>query len=246
MTEEQIFYKAIQAYGLDKRPFELRFLKGPRYGIMYGYFDDPSLAYNAVKDIWRNYTCYFTLQDINPSIVSRCTNHLEYTKKVTADVDIRHYRYLHIDIDPVRPSGIQSTNEESQYALERAKQIYAFLGKDMGFPNPLVVNSGNGTTLDYRIKDLQANSDNKQLVGEVLKTLACLFSDDKADVDVSVYNPARIIKIPGTISAKGSNTAERPYRFSKIMKEADSEDGLTKCELQQLADLGKELICEQK
>ena len=64
MTEEQIFYKAIQAYSLDKRPFELRFLKGPRYGIMYGYFDDSSLAYNAVKDIWRKYTCYFTLQDI--------------------------------------------------------------------------------------------------------------------------------------------------------------------------------------
>lgn len=246
MTDQEIFYQTAKAYGLDKEPFELRFLNGFKGGIRYGYFTDVDKAYEAVKNYWRRFTCYFTLQEINPAITARCLNCIEQTKNVTADADVLKYKWLHIDIDPVRPARIQATEEEVQFAMKRAQEVNKFLKEIMGFPSPLIVFSGNGITCDYRVQRIAANDENKKLMKDVLQVLSLLFSDDKACVDTTVHNPARIIKFAGTISAKGSNTTERPHRYSKILKLPKDTSEVSKKQLSHIASLLEELGNEKK
>jgi len=241
MTEQEIFYQTVKAYGLDKEPFELRFLNGFKGGIRYGYFTDVDKAYEVVKNYWRRFPCYFTLQEINPAITARCLNCMEQTKSVTGDADVLNYRYLHIDIDPVRPARIQATEEEVQLAMNRAIEVNKFLREIMGFPAPLIVFSGNGVTLDYRVKRIVANDENKKVMKDVLQVLSLLFSDDKACIDTTVHNASRIIKFAGTISAKGSNTPERPHRYSKILKLPQDTSEVTKNQLVHIASLMEEL-----
>ena len=241
MTDKELFLESIKAYNLDTRPFELRFLTGFK-GIASGYFNDVEIAYHTIKNDWLDKTCYFTLQDINRDIVARCENKIALSKSATSDKDIVAYRFIHVDVDPVRPSGIQANNNEVKYAYERAMEIKNFLAITAQCPNPLVVFSGNGTTLDYRLeKPVDVNETNIELVKSFLETLSMLFSDDKADVDLSVYNPARLIKVPGTISAKGSDTQDRPYRYSEIVDMGDVDDGVSIFQIEEVANLGKEL-----
>ena len=59
-------------------------------------------------------------------------------------------RWLLIDVDPERPSGISATDAEKAAAQKKAREIYRFL-KERGWPEPVVADSGNGYHLLYRI-----------------------------------------------------------------------------------------------
>jgi len=80
----------------------------------------------------------------------------------------------------------------------------------------LVVDSGNGAHLIYKIK-LENNETNVHLLRSVLKTLADEFDTDKIKIDKRVYNPARLVKIAGTRARKGKKTDKRPHRVAKIL-----------------------------
>ena len=241
MEDKDIFIKFINAYGLKDIPFEIRILKSNKKGIQSGYINDIEKAYYCISRLWHTYTCYFTLQEINPSIVARNENCLSVVKSVTSDADIQAYRFLHIDIDPDRPSGIQSTNQESKLALNRLKTVDEFLRDNFLFPEPIIVFSGNGVTADYKLQRVTANDENKKLIHSCLEGLSSLFSDDKAKVDTTVFNPARIIKIPGTISAKGSNTKDRPHRISQILSCPEVIEEVSLKQLNELASVMGEL-----
>ena len=181
------------------------------------------------------------MQEINPAIVARNENKISVTKTVTADADILAYRFLHIDVDPVRPSGIQSTDKESEAAIKQLLIIIKFLKENFVFPAPIIVFSGNGATADYRIR-MEANAENKDIIHSCLEVLSLLFSDEKANIDITVFNPARIIKIPGTISAKGSNTKERPHRISEILSCPKDLEEVSVSQLKELAALKEALL----
>ena len=54
-----------------------------------------------------------------------------------------------------------------------------------------------------------------------MKVLDMFFSDDGADVDTSVFNPARVTKLYGTVAMKGASTEERPHRQSRLIRIPD-------------------------
>ena len=41
--------------------------------------------------------------------------------------------------------------------------------------------------------------------------------DDQVDVDLTVFNPARIWRIPGTMNCKGDDVKTRPHRMAQIL-----------------------------
>ena len=41
---------------------------------------------------------------------------------------------------------------------------------------------------------------------------------DDVDIDLTVYNPARICKLYGTMARKGDSTVDRPHRRSCILE----------------------------
>ena len=78
-----------------------------------------------------------------------------------------------------------------------------------------MADSGNGYHLLYRI-DLPAADGG--LVERVLKSLAARFDNEHVKIDQSVYNPARICKLPGTMARKGDHTEARPHRRAKLLE----------------------------
>ena len=146
----------------------------------------------------------------------------------TSDADILRRRWLPIDIDPLRPSGVSSTDEEHGLALAKADEVARWIA-GLGFPEPVRADSGNGAHLLYRI-DLPNDEAATALVKSCLATLDALFSDDRVNVDTANFNAARIWKLYGTVSRKGDNTPDRPHRRSRILSAPDelkSRDGRT-------------------
>jgi hypothetical protein len=187
---------------------------------MSGYFDDyQRLAENAAKYSAAARGAYVTLNPINPALLARATNRLRVAGKdcpLTADADITRRRWLPIDLDPVRPSGISSTNEEHTAAIDRGIRIRKTLSEE-GWPDPILADSGNGAHVLYRI-ELPAIDDG--IVKRCLQSLALRFDDDRVKVDQSVFNPARIWKLYGTASKKGDPVPERPHRLARVLEMA--------------------------
>jgi len=184
--------------------------------VRSGYFSACEKAAEHVMK-YPNETWYFVLNKINSGCHSRTQSEqiLENPKETTADHDIERREWILIDADPIRTSGVSSTDEEKEFAHKTIGKIYNYL-RDAGFAKPVVCDSGNGYHLLYRI-DLLNKSENTDLIKQFLETLDILFSDERVSVDKSVFNASRITKLYGSWAKKGSNTVERPHRLSKII-----------------------------
>lgn len=183
-----------------------------------GYFDDWEKLAAAATGI-RARGVYVTLNPVNPALLARANNRLRDMQAgdpATADSDISGRRWLPVDCDPVRPSGISATDAEHDLALARAREMQAYL-QAQGWPEPLLADSGNGAHLLYRV-DLPA--DDGGLVAGALAALAFRFTDALVTVDQQNFNPARIWKLYGTLAAKGDPTPERPHRLSRLVEGA--------------------------
>lgn len=193
---------------------EVRLFIGKR--AYSGYFKNPD---NLVRELkkYESATAYFVFNEIDDVCYDR-----EQREKIiaggtaTADKDITYRRWLMIDIDPVRPTGVSATNEEKNKAKDTGRNVYKFL-RDIGFSAPISADSGNGFHLLYPIF-LKNTPENNQLVKDVLNALNMLFSTESVAIDTSVFNASRITKLYGTTARKGNDGEDRPHRESKITK----------------------------
>jgi len=193
---------------------------GTSRGTISGYFSDYAKMANVAASLsGRGAGIYVTLNPVNPDLLSRSANHCKaYAKHTTADKDIKQRRWLLVDFDSNRPSGISSTDVEHQNALDRAAACDIYLKSIECPPDAIILaDSGNGGHLLLRI-DLPNNADNSALLQHCLQALDFQFSDDSVCVDVSTYNSARISKLYGTLTAKGDSTPERPHRVARLIK----------------------------
>jgi len=89
-----------------------------------------------------------------------------------------------------------------------------------GWPEPLDADSGNGAHLDYPL-ELENNEENKLLLKGVLAGLKARYADDlkaaHCELDLKVFNPARLVKLYGTKTCKGDGTPDRPHRLARII-----------------------------
>ena len=187
-----------------------------------GYFDDyPAAATEIlVRDTDPRVSgIYVTLNEVRPDLLGRRANRIKFRlgrkDATTADADIIRRRWLPIDIDPVRPSGISSSESEHADALDLAGSIVRFLS-DLGWPLPVIADSGNGAHLLYPL-DLPNDEESRLLIQRVLDILDTRFSNTRCTVDTANFNAARIWKVYGTVSRKGDSLAGRPHRRSRII-----------------------------
>jgi len=191
-------------------------------GIASGYFDDVEQLADQVDTLdglSGVQGIYVTLNEVNPALLSRRANRIKarLAKKdaTTADSDIIRRRWFPIDVDPRRPSGVSSTDKEHQAAIDMAARISDYLA-NLGWPAPLLADSGNGAHLLYRI-DLPNDEQSHGLVKQGLAVLAALFDDGVTVIDTANHNAARIWKLYGTMSRKGDHTPKRPHRRSGLI-----------------------------
>lgn len=175
---------------------------------------------------------YFTLNPVSKSILALHPNQTEVAKSDAAtDKDIDSRGLILIDVDATRKAGIGSTDQEKDAARFVLDNVRSFL-IESGWPDPVVVDSGNGWHLYFKVDIPTADG---ELVKNILHALATRFNTESATVDTSVFNPSRISKIPGTMSRKGHSTPDRPYRYAKVESYPETFDIVPAEKLEALA-----------
>lgn len=218
MIDKSEIYKWWHIFKRDNELVEIRFLGNNKTAS--GYYKNIE---NLLRDVERmdaedRFQIYFTLNCIEDSCYGReqCEKVVWKPKNTTTDNDIKGRYWILIDLDPKRPAGTSSSNDEYEKAHMKAIEVYRYL-MDMGFYEPVVCSSGNGWHLLLPCK-IGISTETNDVVNKFLKVLSMLFTDDSIDIDVKVGNPARICKLYGTMAKKGTNIPERPHRMAKIVK----------------------------
>jgi hypothetical protein len=185
-----------------------------------GFFDHDHLG-DMARAAARLTACatgvYFTPNPLTPDLLARRCNRVDVaeTSELAGDSHVLGRRWLLIDADPVRVSGVSSTDGEKARALETVRSVRDYLREECAWPSPVLADSGNGYHLAYPV-DLPA--DDGGLVRRVLAGLASRFDSAAVKIDQKVFNPARIWKLYGTLSKKSDSTPDRPHRRAAVLE----------------------------
>ena len=215
----------IRAFGLSGKSKAWEgFARGA--GIVYGYFDNPEDFGRCAEALDKAAApgIYFTINPVTPVLLARAANRLKAADMKTAttsDKDILCLRWLYIDLDPRRPSGISSSKEELKAAIKLRNKIFKYFRGEFEYEGGVPAVSGNGTHLLIRLPDLAlTNREDPSEDPNVIKIRDCLrglaekFDTDQVDVDKKTFNASRICKVYGTTARKGDHTPTRPHRKS--------------------------------
>lgn len=229
--------RAIEVLQEPGKVFEIRVIgTAGKKDILSGYFTDADTLLTALDSIdVRNKNIYITLGAVKEECLARSQSEkFERNPATTSDTEITAYRWLFVDLDPVRSAGISSSDEELQAAADLAHEVKAYLS-DLGFQEPVYALSGNGYHLLYRI-DLPNDAEDRALVEKCLKNISAMFDTDTVKIDTTNSNPSRICKLHGTLAQKGTSTKNRPHRMSELLKVPEQVQITDRETLQLLAD----------
>lgn len=225
LFDPDMIRRTIKIMKPDSELFEVRIIRGK--DILSAYFRDAeTLIRKLSEQNLDGKSVYLTLQRIHEGCEARrqWENFIDVGRQKlpsTSDNDITAYSFIPIDLDPERPAEISSTEEELEAARELSYQIIAYM-TDNGFKKYIKALSGNGYHLlfpvDIPTRTKAERDAGKERVSEILATLDQYFSNDACHVDTTLSNPARILKLYGTLAQKGRNTPQRPFRMSKILE----------------------------
>ena len=195
-------------------------------GTLSGYYDDFEAFCEALRkaETLRHDGIYFTLQVIDPRLLARSFNRFKTGGLTTSDNNILVYRWLPLDFDPVRPSGISSSDSELQEALSLRDTVSEWAIENLHFPKHVKAMSGNGGHSLFRLPDLPVNKDNQTYIKNTLEGLAQRFNTERVTIDTKVFNPARIWKLYGTTASKGDELPSNQYREARPFRMAYIED----------------------
>jgi hypothetical protein len=192
-------------------------------GVVAGYFDSHEPFCQAVKalDPLDHDGIYFTLQVIDRRLLARSFNRLSVLRATTSDRDVMSYRWLPIDLDPVRPAGISSSDSELKAALTLRDQIALEIQTRYGFASePVRAMSGNGAHLLYRFDLERSAARYAPAIKELLDQISSEYSTPEVKIDREVSNPARIWKLYGTTAKKGDAVPAGPNREARPHRKA--------------------------
>ncbi len=186
--------------------------------LQVGYFDSIENAVQNIETYNGKESIYISLNPVVQACLARANNRLMPTNYRTRDHDALRDSWFFIDIDPVRPTGISSTQDELEAALETSEAVYTFL-VNAGIPqeSTLTAISGNGAYILIRQPDYEITPEHTEIKKRLLNYVSELFSDARVEIDCKVFNPSRLIGALGTLKMKGDSMPERPHRCSEIL-----------------------------
>jgi putative DNA primase/helicase len=161
---------------------------------------------------------FVVINDVEESAFTDFANGRASSSTV-GDQHIARRTEFYIDVDPARIGSDTkkccATENERDWAeatMERVIMVTAL----HGFPPPMVVDSGNGFQIYYRV-DLPADEESASLIKSVLTAVNGFVGCDRGKVDTSVGNASRLARVAGTYNCKGPHTADRPHRLCTIV-----------------------------
>lgn len=203
--------------------FEIRVLgvQGNKKHTSSGMFNDVGKAATCATSLDTRQSprgVYVTVNPLKPAILARAANRIQDRADSTAgDQHVERRRWLPIDVDPMRAGGvtdIAATDDEIRGAWDVAESTRAWLSQ-MGWPEPVEMSSGNGRYLLYPI-DLPNDAASAKLLRLVLLALNQKQGTPEAQIDLTMFNASRIIRVAGTTNRKGDSLADRPHRVATL------------------------------
>lgn len=155
--------------------------------------------------------------------------------------DVKRWKNLIIDLDPVRPAGTVSLQEELDAAWTLHNKIYAEVIEPY-FQGGMTFLSGNGYHLWAPI-DLEVNQESIAVVSDFLETIKKIYQTDRVDVDTCFKNPAQLTTLYGTVKKKslyrnvlpGTTVVHRQSRIEKLVSRRQETS------LEQLKEINNQL-----
>jgi len=207
--DEEELRRAIELFADPQAGFELMALTAGKHYTGPG--SDPDNLVRAAHDLPAGIGLYFRINPVPAGASKPATN-----------AAIVSRRWLYIDVDPVKPDGL--TDEPStESEMWRTGQVCDSVVECLhghGFPPPIVVASGNGFGLFYRI-EMPNDALSQSKLRKILLYLD-QFSGSDGKIDKSVHNANRLAKLPGTWARKGTDTPDRPHRPCRLMHVPES------------------------
>lgn len=176
--------------------------------------------------------CQFMPNPVRPDVAERRLNKVLDCHRgfaLTRDGDLEDRRWLIVDVDPWgfwRDKPDPDAPREKQPASWRelamaarvARQMVRPLLADRGFPDPVEMLTGNGVHLVYPIEPTPAGRCmSGDPVARLLQLIGARCNVPGVTVDPSTFNPARMLRVPGTLNRKGKASPGRPYRTARVL-----------------------------
>lgn len=214
--------RTLSVFRTDNGLLEIRIFSTINKSEIYsGIFDNDEALIEAVRKYDKEpYNTYFVFNELKDALSGMPQlNKMVKGAKTIHDNDIKYRRWILIDLDPVRDGGVTdvaSSDEELEKSKETAREMRRHL-LSLGFPQPVVCMSGNGTHLLFKLDKVPNTKEVDQIIGGFLGYLSMKFSSSAVDIDQKVKNAGRLTKFYSSVSRKGGNTATRPHRKSEIL-----------------------------
>lgn len=162
------------------------------------------------------FALYFSLNPVAIQQTKVPFGRLARAHTTPGDSDICAFTLFVVDVDPVRPANTSATLAEKTAAFRVAQAIqHWFEHRSL---HSILADSGNGFHLLVPLTQHSGSQPAETALSAraLLRLLDQLFSTPEARVDLSTFNPSRILKLYGTLAIKGTPTLERPHRLSSI------------------------------
>lgn len=210
--------------------------------VISGKFDDAEKAANAIISFEAEPSdvdlAWVTVQPLDieraKRIGDRSVNSLKVGARGAGESDILERRYWFADCDIVRKKGVHASEDERQAGYARLLEILTDLITVHGWPEPRIVDSGNGFHL-YWIAD--GSPATWPIWTKCLEALSAKYSDKVLKVDTSVGNASRVAGIPGTWnrSTKYTPSTSRPARVRRVIHRPEQWERLPYSAVQEMA-----------
>ena len=208
------FYRRLNHSGLGVTELVVLDSVGNKGIIATGFFNREDAFVDACKLYNGRYNIYAGRNPRPDCLSEICENYLDTKRKQRArDDDIEYVTAISLDIDPIRPKGTSSTDEEHRKAIKFATMLHDDIG---GW----VDDSGNGAYLWIQFTaPIQLTRYNHNKIKQKCKlwreNIAKVYHPEKYDLRIDgTHDLSRIKKVIGTTSVKGK--IHRVSRFVVI------------------------------
>ena len=120
--EDEVFEVCLLAPAVERSPGHW---EGRAFGsksIVAGWFRDKVKARELIGQV-KAAGIYVTLNPCQEALLSRANERLKANVAWSSDADITALRNLLVDIDPIRPAGVSSSDAEHEAALALAREL---------------------------------------------------------------------------------------------------------------------------
>lgn len=219
--DAELIRNAMEAVKHPDSPIQIRVLNirsnGPCrfFGNTYnGFYDDLDAAVRDTSHITGRDAAglYMSINPLDAVVRNWGLNRLDRAVKAASDEHVIGLRHLYLDIDPKRPPYTNATADENAVAMHTLVDVISYLESEGWEPPVLAGSSGSGAMALWRI-DLPTSE--VQPIERVVTAFSSMFSTDRLTVDIAVANPARMVRIPGTVNAKAPTPQpDRPWALA--------------------------------